>query len=371
MRTAIIDQQSEFLALKSVWDEIKPAFLMQDFNWNYTWWDVYQTSSMQLCIIVCYEQQQVIGIAPFYIHSKTIGWSIGAPLKSLQLLGTGEAAYEEVVSEYLDIICQPQNAQPVTKAIAGIIESSLSVDSIIFNDFTAESNIVKYLVAHLQRDQWHIELCQSGLRYCINLPDSYQKYLQSVSGKFRNKLNNRFKRLQKLGQVEYKEAKELFEKNEIFTHLISLHYKRWQLKGLSGAFTSPKFIDFHYRLIQSSINNKSIQLHYLQVNDQIAAVFYYFIYDRTIYYYQSGFDPTLRQYALANIMLGQGIEWAINNQFNTFDLMKGSNNSYKREYVNASVFMYNMVAFRSNYKGTLQYYFKMIKKRLRQLIKKG
>src|SRR5207249_3171661 len=99
----VIERESDFVALKDEWNGLLARStantIFLTWEWLYSWWEHFQIGR-RLAIRLVYDDDQLVGIAPFYYEAARIKGII--PLKSLQWLGTGE-----VGSDYLNVICEP------------------------------------------------------------------------------------------------------------------------------------------------------------------------------------------------------------------------------------------------------------------------
>ena len=112
--------------------------------------------------------------------------------------------------------------------------------------------------------------------------------------------------------------------------LAQYHQVRWQAHGCLGAFAEQSFKDFHQTIIQKCFSSK-VRMSAIVIDDTPIAINYYFIDNRTLYFYQSGWDTV--NYAKFSIGMALHL-WSIdNNPREFYDFMMGAtNNSYKLKF---------------------------------------
>lgn len=75
-----------------------------------------------------------------------------------------------------------------------------------------------------------------------------------------------------------------------FEKMVELHRRRWAERGQGGAFETDFARTFHTRLIENGVEEGSVELVECRAGDAIIGYLYNFIYQDTVYFYQSGLE---------------------------------------------------------------------------------
>ena len=295
--------------------------------WLLPWLDCYWKKEWQLKVFIAKVGGKYKLIAPFYIQKKKLPCF---HLDTLYLLGQGEKEYEEVASEYQDVLCQQKDKELLTLFATKL--ALLNYDTLNFRALKEDSNLVS-IAKKLKNTVVEV----SGIRYLTNklLP-------QTITPSKNNKYKwNKTKRLLANENAEFGiyAGQELIN---LFPRLIELHTQRWQKRNKSGAFSSDNFIHFHKILTSNNHTCASI----ISIESNIVAVNYYLKSGNTLYFYQCGWAQGF-SYLSPGFALHK---WSIENLGGEiYDFMMGStDNSYKRNFqCNQQSNMYNIEQKRS------------------------
>ncbi|WP_394171947.1 GNAT family N-acetyltransferase [Thalassotalea litorea] len=312
-----------------------------DFNWLNIWWHTYAEPEDHLFIILLYDQNSLVAIAPFYIKDQT-----------LRMLGTGESEHEEVASEYLDILCAPKHFQNVTNSLADTLMDCLfssqnviqpycqkpqqAVAHIILDNYLANSCLALF-AKRMSKSFFHASRCV-GTAYLCQLPATQEQYQQQLSPSFRKKLARHKNQWHNQLSGEFKAYRNFSNLDEGLNHLRSLHQKRWKQQGKPGVFSAQKFAEFHEKFMRLALRQNWLELWVLFARGQAISAIYAITYNETCYFYQSGLDtdfkPNLSPGFLSHFLL---IEQCIKRQLSHYDFMKGAQErSYKQNFANIS-----------------------------------
>jgi hypothetical protein len=125
-----------------------------------------------------------------------------------------------------------------------------------------------------------------------------EDYLKLLSSNSRAQIRRSYRLYNKKGMLRLEVAASLKHALNIYEELTDLHQNTWKARGLSGAFSSPYFKEFHKKLICDRFNTGEIQMLRLALDDITIACLYNFVYRNKVYFYQSGLkyeqDPKLK-----------------------------------------------------------------------------
>lgn len=118
MNIDLIDGEKEFYELEGIWKSFQSQGFMKDitmtWEWISTWWSVFN-KDRTLTILVVYENNEIVAIAPFV--KRNIKHFYLLPYKRIEFLASGEDEFDEICSDYLDIIMESSKTQQIMEAI--------------------------------------------------------------------------------------------------------------------------------------------------------------------------------------------------------------------------------------------------------------
>jgi hypothetical protein len=181
---------------------------------------------------------------------------------------------------------------------------------------------------------------------CLDLPDSWDGYLQTLSSSRRQTFRRKERKLEREHDVELVEyGPERFD--EGWAHLMRLHELRWEDAG--SAFTG-KGPQMHRRFAQELATLGKLWLFTLNVDGEPAAAWYGFGWGRTVYFFQAGRDPEWERKSVGITLMNKMIRRAIEQGYTRFDFMRGEE-GYKMKWTEHQRMCYEWVVFRPGLKG--------------------
>jgi CelD/BcsL family acetyltransferase involved in cellulose biosynthesis len=90
-------------------------------------------------------------------------------------------------------------------------------------------------------------------------------------------------------------------------------------------------VGFHQEFSQIALNRDWLRLYVLRLDGEPVACLYGFLYRRTFYFYQSGFDAKYHAYSVGLVAMGLAIQRAIEEGADEYDLLHG-NEAYKSHW---------------------------------------
>jgi len=200
-------------------------------------------------------------------------------------------------------------------------------------DALPDSIFVSALLPALERLGIKQKIQVNGIRYWLTLPSQWETYLSSLKHNYRRKINLARRRCMEQDEAELSTVIDAAQVESSMNDLAELHGRRWQAVGEQGAFVSERFHRFHIEWAQDLFRRGLLRLSQFSVAGTPVAAIYQIHTDGTTYYYQSGVDVE-KWGALSpgRLMLGHGIEQAIESGDRVYDFMRGADVSYKKDY---------------------------------------
>jgi CelD/BcsL family acetyltransferase involved in cellulose biosynthesis len=350
----VIQSWSGVVAIGAQWNALdqqsERQFPFSNHEFALIWWQHFGTALCKPFVILVYQDDILIGIAPLYVRRR---WPVvGVP--TLYFIGQGEAEEDEVCAEYLDVITSMNYEEVVSRAVTKALIDAKVWARLLVKDMLSDSLFSRQVVPALASHCTSIHMDETGFRYRVSLPTSWDLYLAGLKQNHRRKITLARRRLAEQENVRFTEITAASDLEEGMKVLADLHGKRWSQMGLRGSFSSQRFLSFHLDWARALLEEGRLRLLTLYIDDAPVASIYLIENSSSAFYYQSGAD-TFKWSRLSpgRLLLSWAIEEAIGKQLSWFDFMRGGDSSYKNSYGCEEDRMYKAAIFRSGTSGFL------------------
>lgn len=302
--------------LKEEWDallsesQLNTPFLRHGFLQH--WWQTRGggewAADSQLAIVSAQEGQNLVGIAPLFLHRQ-------AHKNTIYLLGSKE------ICDYLDLIVRPQHLDSFTMGLMEHFTNANFVewDQMIFYNLLDTSATIALLEKASISHNWQFQQeCIIQSPY-IPLPGNWDAYLASLDKKQRHEIRRKMRRSTENTDINWyicSERERLEEGIDSFLHLMAMDDDK--KKFLTTRMEQQQRLTLHW-----AFEEKILQLSFLEIMGKKAASYFCFDYDNKILVYNSGYDPQFSQYSPGWVLLGHLLQWANEHKRSEFDFMRG------------------------------------------------
>jgi CelD/BcsL family acetyltransferase involved in cellulose biosynthesis len=333
-----------FLELEPVWNEVAEAAGLDhpflEHAWVRTWWESFGAGST-LRILVVKAGDQTIGIAPLIltpvrmwgIKVRRLGFFYNAhvPRADFLIAERPEEAYRAIWSHLsrsadwdLLQLCQLPEGSPTLEAIPGLaIEGGCQIVT------------------------W-----PSGASPYVPLRASWDRYFDSLAGKHRSNLRNRFKRLQAIGPVDVETITSGKKLTAALEAGLELEAAAWKGKARTAIASDPEVSKFYSTLARCAVERGWMRLHFLWAGPQRVAFDYSLSYKNRIHLLKLGYDPAYAPYSPSNLLLCRVLEDAFERGLSEYDFL-GESADWKASWTKQSRSHYWLFVFSSAFKGRL------------------
>jgi CelD/BcsL family acetyltransferase involved in cellulose biosynthesis len=321
-----IGEVSGFAALQQEWNELLQSSdsdgLFLTWEWLYTWWK-HLAGDRRLSIRAVRCEGELAALAPCGLRPPSL--SRGRPLPVLEFLGSGS-----VGSDYLDVIVRRGREPEARRALASCLAGErLMLDWTQLKQGECQAAGV---ASTLGESGWSV--AETGTNTCPFIPlagRSWESYLATLGAEHRYNFHRKWKRLNRDYAVQFEQVRTGEQCRESIDLVIALHNLRWRDRGGSDAFNTPGLVGFHQEFSQVALERDWLRLYVLRLDGKPAACLYGFLYRRTFYFYQSGFDATYDKHSVGLVTMGLAIKSAIEEGAEEYDLLHG-NEAYKSHW---------------------------------------
>ncbi len=295
----------------ALWERSGSATPFQHSGWLLPWWHIFGSGELFTFAVRAFGR--LIAIAPLFLQP----WS---GRRQVTFLGNG-------VSDYLNILCEPEAEAAACAAILGCIaDQRHRWDLCDLQDLRAQCSLLNLQVLFPLQSATQAQCVCS----VIPLPDTVERFEETLPHGLRRNLRRYGLQLQAEGPVEFQTARA-DQYQEHVDALIALHQARWKLKDGPGMFNGPSLESFHRNAACNLWQSGLVRFHSLRVNGGIAAVVYAWVHRQRAYSYLGGFDPTLARYSPGALIMKYTIGQSIKEGVREFDFLRGSE-PYKSEW---------------------------------------
>lgn len=338
MKLTVYTQTDLFTQLKAEWNALLVRStanrLFSTWEWQSTWWETYQPG--QLLVITCHDDDdKLVGIAPWFIAENANQERV------LATIGCKE------VTDYLDLIIDRDCSSEVMNAFAQYLQDHQ-------DDFTriALCNIPQDAISYqefpaiLEAHGFNVQLEEEDVCPIIQLPDTWEGYLNLLDKKQRHELRRKLRRI--AGQADEVTWYTVGPEHDITQEMENFLALMEASDPDKAVFLSDENNRRFFKRISAVMQASGwLQLNFLRINGTLAAAYFNFIYNGHVLVYNSGLLPDeFGHLSPGIVLLANTIQQAIENNFAVFDFLQG-NEEYKYRMGGQDIHVYNLNATKS------------------------
>ena len=231
-------------------------------------------------------------VGGFGVSEQTV-FKYGIRLCQLFLHRHGSEKYDQVWIEENDVISLPKYTSIVWSALFKVFTDSKADELFVGLSYPIES-----IESCSYESVIEIESTTYGRTLGDHIRD-FDSLLACFSRNTRSQLKRAVKKLPDV--VSLDRAENLPHALKMLGWAAEHHKKKWSDSG----FLNPSFFEFHKRLISEGLVDGKVELMQFSVGSRVAAVYYYFLQDKSVYFYlgavnYNDFDDKLKVGLLAH-----------------------------------------------------------------------
>ncbi|OGH99875.1 MAG: hypothetical protein A2104_08900 [Candidatus Melainabacteria bacterium GWF2_32_7] len=354
MNIRIIDNEEDFLAIKTDWDRLAQDMIsFNKFEWTHIWWKHFKEGN-DLSILVAEKDGKTVGIAPLYVRNINVFKFLS--FKKVTFLG-GK------ISDYLDfLIQQDENRESTFVALLDYVLNKFSFDILELKQINSD---------YPNFDLWQKYSKKLGLKFIdygifskchilrLNKFDSYDEYFNQLGKNHKKSIKLRQNKVKK----EFKNVEYTFKSDitpEDIRIIADINIKRQKFlieKGKEDRFCY--FTDLQEKNFISDYfcnsNSDSKMLAYLKCDDKVIAYNLILVNDKGLCYWNGAFDTDYEVYSPSKLLFNELIKYSYENNYEYFDFMRGSD-PFKLQWTNDITT--NYILSKKNFRAELAYLFK-------------
>lgn len=333
LKTELYTESTAFIILKDLWKDLigesssNEVFLTS--QWQGTWWRHFGKDKALRLVAFSNGKEDLLGLASFSIESSPDGKRV------IRFLGGTD------VTDYLDVIAKYGYEEQICKSIVDFWKDTEDEWDFIDLHCLKETSItLNVLKQFLNENGYHTEVSTEDVCPKVNLPHSWEEYLQSLNKKDRHELRRKVRRFEKASQSAngygFKSSYPLAEGIELF---LLLHRKSDVKKE---DFMNRDMGLFFQDITGILFSENWLKLSFLYMNETFIASSISFDYQNKVYLYNSGYDPEYSHLSPGIVLVSHLIRDSIETGRSEFDFLRG-NESYKYHLGGNDSNIYNMI----------------------------
>jgi hypothetical protein len=297
MRTRVIHHMNKLQEVAGAWAALLERSAtnepMLSPLWLLDWWRVFGAlDGRRMRVLLVLDGERLVGLAPLLIrthwHRRVI------PFRRLELFGTGEHSADEVCSDYVGVLAERGSERLVAREVARAIDDGElgRWDEALLASADGDAAITTMVVEALRERGLRVSTQHEpdGDAPYIQLPETWDAYLAALSSSRRGFVRKSIRLFDKWAgdDLAIHIASNPSELKTGMAVLRALHAERWDSAAHGGAFASPLFRDFHDRVTLSLLREGALELMWMTVAGRPVVATYNLIWDRKVYFHQSG-----------------------------------------------------------------------------------
>jgi len=309
-----------FDALAGEWNDLlhlSPAdTIFLTLEYQRTWWR--HLGEGELLILAVRDDGELVGIAPLFAVVNPQGQRVLATVGCVE------------VSDYLDLIVARGREKQVYGALVDYLaEGGVEWDALDLCNVHQDSPTLALLPALAEAQGWIISMARDDVCPIVQLPGTWEEYLQMLDKKQRHEVRRKMRRLEAQAEARWYVVgpeRDLAAEVEDFLDLMAA-----STPG-KAEFLTPRMRGFFRQLARVAYDTNWLQLAFLEIGGRKAAAYLNFIYNNRVLVYNSGLDWRAFPKLGAGIVLtAYCIRHAIERGRELFDFMQGDER-YKYQF---------------------------------------
>jgi CelD/BcsL family acetyltransferase involved in cellulose biosynthesis len=314
MRTEYHYASGGFWALRPEWNELlhrsccDTVFLT--WEWQSTWWKHLGEGDPVLLGFRADDDGRLVGIAPLFSIQDQEGKT------TIHVVGCRD------VSDYLDLIIERGQEEPVYQALLDYLEDEAAAWDIVDLCNIPQDSLTFVRLRELAEARGYQTLVEvEAVCPIIDLPSTWDEYLMMLSKKQRHEVRRKLRRADAEAETRFLIITPDHDLQAEMQSFVDLHQKSTPEKD---KFMDPQMQGFFFDVTRVVQEQGWLQLLFVEMDGERAASLLNFDYGGDILVYNSGYDPyAFRDLSPGIIVTARGIEHAISLGRAKFDFLRG------------------------------------------------
>lgn len=286
-------------------------------EWLQVWWQVFGSGAKPY-IRTVKQGETVIGVAPLMLKDGTACF-----------LGNTD------VCDYQDFIIVPGMEKDFFNTLLDDIKKNGS-KQLDLKHVRPDSSVITSLKPLAESRNYKVITEQDAVSFEMQLPATFEAYLEAISTKQRHELRRKMRRLNEEGQIEYR----FIEKGAELAPALETFFKMFvESRQDKADFLTEPMKQYFKLLVEKMAAIGQLKLGVLKLDGKPVAAVMCFDYGDCLYLYNSGYDPKYVSLSVGLLSKVYAIKDSIARGKKKFDFLKGPE-PYKGYMVGKEVPLY-------------------------------
>jgi CelD/BcsL family acetyltransferase involved in cellulose biosynthesis len=265
------------------------------------WWRVFG-AGVKACIRTVRSGDKVIGVAPLMVKDGT-AYLIG---------GTD-------VCDYLDFITAPSMESDFFNVLLDDLKKN-DIRRLDLKLVRPDGTVFSSLMPVAEKRGYEVTSIKEDVSLEMDLPSSFDEYLESLSTKQRHEVRRKLRRLSEEGRIEYRFA----DSGGAVAPAMNTFFKMFiESRQDKATFMTEQRKSFFMLLADTMAERGLLKLGILELDNQPVAEIMCFEYNNCIYLYNSGYDPGYTSLSVGLLSKVMAVQDSIERGIKRFDFLKG------------------------------------------------
>jgi len=222
------------------------------------------------------------------------------------------------VCDYLDFVVAPGNEDIFFSELLENLKAE-EVPQLDLAPLRPDSTVRTSLINIAPKYKWQVSCSPEDVTVELNLPSSWEEYLQLLSGKQRHELNRKLRRLNEEGDLNHRTSTDANQHDiEIFLNLFR------DSRQDKASFLTAQMESFFRAVARNMAEQQLLRLNILELSKKPVAATMCFDYRDTVYLYNSGYEPDYGWLSVGVISKALCIKDSVERRKKRFDFLKGA-----------------------------------------------
>jgi len=311
MKVELREEAPYSASLKKEWEELLMAspfrnpFLTPAWNEN---WLRHFGQSLEAKVLVFRDlNQNLVALGTFIASEKE------KEGRGFSLLGSSD------VWDYRDLIILPGWEEQVYRSLAGYFRES-AWEYLELKGISEFSPTARFFPSFMQSCGFSVEQEMEEVAVYLDLPTSWEIFLEGLNSKNRHELRRKMRRLEKETNFGLSKAEDPLALSGKMGIFFDLHRKSRKDKE---EFMTPEMKSYFAEIAARFQERGWLSLTFLQIEGKEVATFFSFEFSGTEYVYNSGYDPEFSRFSPGIVLAALCIRQAIEKRMVRFNFLRG------------------------------------------------
>jgi CelD/BcsL family acetyltransferase involved in cellulose biosynthesis len=271
-------------------------------EWLEVWWRVFG-SDFKPHIRVIFQGDEIIGVAPLMVKDTTAYFMGGTD-----------------VCDYQDYVIAPGKEQDFFNALLDDLKQN-GIKHLDLKHIRPDYTVMKFLLPLAENRKCKTVNEKEAVSFEMDLPPSFEEYLNSLSTKQRHEVRRKIRRLTEEGKIVY----HFVERGEELAAALEIFYKMFVESRQDKAAFLTEQMKRYFKLLTDIMEDIGLlKMGMLEIDGKPIAAIMCFDYNDCIYLYNSGYDPQYVGLSAGLLSKVYAIEDSIEKGKKRFDFLKGA-----------------------------------------------